>query len=175
MKKLIYPVLGLAIAFSVQSCDNWKAKYLNEKSLVDEPGMEFLKAGVDGNMTEIKASQLAVTNSSNEEVVSFAKMMITDHTKILDSLKSIEYDQYVTAKDSISDEHKTLLDSLATKKGPAFDKAYMAMMVKDHDVSVDLFKEATTDKNIPIHYFATKTLETIQMHKEKAEELEKKL
>ena len=175
MKKLIYPVLGLAIAFSVQSCDNWKAKYLNEKSLVDQPGMEFLDNAMEGGMTEIAASKLAVANSTNPEVVSFAKMMIEDHSKADSTLKAIEDDQLVTSKDSISNEHKIILDSLATKKGADFDKAYIAMMVKDHDGAVDLFREASTDKNSHIHYFAENTLPTVKMHLEKAEEIEKSL
>ncbi len=175
MKKLIYPVLGLAIALSVQSCDNWKAKYLNEKSLVDEPGMEFLKGSVEGGMTEIAASKLAVANSTNPEVVEFAKMMITDHSKANHALDSIKFDQYVTGKDTISDEHQVILDSLATKKGADFDKAYIAMMVKDHEGAVDLFTEASTDKNSHIHYFAENTLPTIKEHLEKAEELQKSL
>lgn len=175
MKKLIYPVLGLAIALSVQSCDNWKAKYYNEKSLVDKPGIEFLNQAVEGGMTEVAASKLAVANSSNQEVVSFAKMMIMDHSQADSTMKAIEDDQLVTANDVISNEHKEILDSLATKKGADFDKAYMAMMVKDHDGAVELFTDATTDKNIPIHYFAEKTLPTIKQHLEKAEELEKSL
>src|SRR3569623_1093564 len=108
MKKLIYAVLGLAIAFSVQSCDNWKAKYYNEKSLVDQPGMEFLDHTVEGGMTEVAASKLAVANSTNPEVVEFAKMMINDHTKADNALDSIKYDQMVTTKDMISGEHKAM-------------------------------------------------------------------
>jgi putative membrane protein len=175
MKKLIYPVLGLAVAFSVQSCDNWKAKYLNEKSLVDQPGVVFLNGAMEGGMTEIAASKLALTNSTNQDVVAFAKMMIDDHTKADSALKALEFDQMFTAKDSISGEHKVILDSLAAKKGAEFDKAYMAMMVKDHDGAVELFTDASTDKNIPIHYFAEKTLPTVKEHLEKAEELEKSL
>jgi len=175
MKKLIYPVLGLAIALSVQSCDNWKAKYYNEKSLVDKPGVEFLNQAVEGGLTEVAAAKLAVANSTNQEVVSFAKMMITDHTQADSTMKAIEDDQLVTANDTISAEHKVILDSLAAKKGADFDKAYMAMMVKDHEGAVDLFTEASTDKNIPVHYFAEKTLPTIKEHLEKAEELEKSL
>jgi putative membrane protein len=175
MKKLIYPVLGLAIAFSVQSCDNWKAKYYNEKSLVDQPGMEFIDHAMEGGMTEIAASKLAVANSTNPAVVDFAKMMIDDHTKADNALDSIKFDQLVTGKDTISGEHQVILDSLATKKGADFDKAYMAMMVKDHDGAVELFTEATTDKNSHIHYFAEKTLPTVKEHLEKAEEIEKSL
>ena len=91
MKKFIYPVLGLAIAFSVQSCmDNYKAKYIDEKTLVDDGGTTLIKNGYEGGLTEIKASQLAATNSQNADVKSFAQMMITDHSKANKTLDSLE-------------------------------------------------------------------------------------
>jgi putative membrane protein len=170
MKKLIYPVLGLAMAFSLQSClDNWKAKYY------DDVGISLIKNGIEGGMTEIAASKLAISNSTNPDVVSFAKMMITDHSKADSTLLWMEHDKLITEKDTINGEHKEMLDSLATKKGADFDKAYITMMVKDHESAVDLFTDASTDKNQTIQDFAYDTLPTIKMHLEKARQLESAL
>jgi len=172
MKKLIYPVLGLAIALSVQSCmDNYKAKYLNEKTLVDDGGTTLIKNAYEGGLTEIKASQLAAANSQNQDVKSFAQMMIADHSKINTTLDSLETDKLITETDTISAEHKELLDSLATKTGAAFDKAYMAMMVKDHKEAEELFQDQVDDKNQTIQDFARNTLPKIQMHLDKAKEI----
>jgi putative membrane protein len=164
MKKLIYPVLGLAMAFSLQSClDNWKAKYYDEKTIVDDVGISLIKNGIEGGMTEIAASKLAI------------KMMITDHSKADSTLLWMEHDKLITEKDTINGEHKEMLDSLATKKGADFDKAYITMMVKDHESAVDLFTDASTDKNQTIQDFAYDTLPTIKMHLEKARQLESAL
>ncbi|SDS77714.1 putative membrane protein [Mucilaginibacter mallensis] len=172
MKKLIYPVLGLAMALSLQSCiDNWKAKYYNEKTLVDDVGVSLIKNGLEGGMTEIEASQLAVKNSTNPQVVSFAQMIITDHTKADSTLKWMEYDKLMTEKDTVSGEHQEMIDSLAKKTGVAFDKAYLEMMVKDHEEAVDLFTEASDDKNQTIKTFAADNLPMLQMHLDKAKEL----
>lgn len=172
MKKLIYPVLGLAIALSVQSCmDNYKAKYLNEKTLVDDGGTTLIKNGLEGGLTEIKASSLAATHSQNQEVISFAKMMIADHADVDSTLRWLEDDKMITEKDTISGEHQELIDSLATKTGPAFDKAYMTMMVNDHKEAEELFAGQVDNKNETIQNFARKTLPTIQMHLDKAKEL----
>lgn len=176
MKKFIYPVLGLAIAFSVQSCmDNYKAKYLNEKTLVDDGGITLIKNGYEGGLTEIKASQLAATNSQNADVKSFAQMMITDHSKANQTLDSLENDKMITEKDTISAEHQELIDSLAKKTGTEFDKAYVAMMVKDHEEAVELFSDQVDDKNQTIQDFARKTLPVIQMHLDDAKKLEASL
>lgn len=176
MKKLIYPVLGLAFVLSVQSCmDNYKAKYLNEKTLVDDGGTSLIKNGFEGGLTEIKASQLAATNSQNQDVKSFAQMMITDHSKTNNILDSLENDKLITEKDTISAEHQELIDSLAKKTGPEFDKAYMAMMVHDHEEAVELFAGQVDDKNQTIQDFARATLPTIQMHLDNAKKLEASL
>ena len=172
MKKLIFPVLGLVMALSLQSCiDNWRAKYYNEKTLVDDLGFSLIKNGIEGGMTEIAASQLAVKNSTNPQVVSLAKTIIDDHTKADSTLKWMESDKLITEKDTISGEHQELIDSLAKKTGAEFDKAYLEMMVKGHEEAVDLFTEASDDKNETIKTFAANTLPTIQMHLDKAKEL----
>jgi len=176
MKKFIYPVLGLAIAFSVQSCmDNYKAKYLNEKTLVDDGGTTLIKNGFEGGLTEIKASQLAATNSQNADVKSFAQMMITDHSKANKILDSLETDKMITEKDTISAEHQELIDSLAKKTGAEFDKAYLEMMVKDHEEAVELFADQVDDKNQTIQDFARATLQVIQKHLDDAKKLEASL
>ena len=48
----------------------------------------MMEAGAGGN-TEIAASKLALERSSNERVKSYANMMITDHQKAGDELKSL--------------------------------------------------------------------------------------
>ena len=176
MKKLIYPVLGLAFVLSVQSClDNNRAKYYNEKTLVDDGGVSLIKNGLEGGMTEIAASKLAVTNSKNPQVVSLAQMIITDHTKADSTLKWMENDKLITEKDTISGEHQEMLDSLSKKSGADFDKAYIAMMIHDHKEAIELFTDASSDKNQTIQDFASQTLPTIQMHLDKAKDIESSL
>lgn len=172
MKKFIYPVLGLALMLSVQSCmDNYKAKYLDEKTLVDDGGTTLIKNAFEGGLTEIKASQLAATNSQNPDVKSFAQMMITDHSKTDSTLVWLENDKLITEKDTINAEHQEMIDSLAKKTGPEFDKAYMAMMVADHKEAEELFADQVDDKNQTIQNFARTTLPVIQKHLDKAKEI----
>jgi putative membrane protein len=176
MKKLIYPALGLAFLFSIQSClDEGKAKYMNEKTLVDAGGITLIHDGLEGGLTEIKASTIAEANSKNPQVLDFAKMMITDHSKADSTLYWMENDKLITEKDTISAEHQEEIDSLSKKTGADFDKAYIAMMVKDHEGAVDLFTDQIDDKNQTIQDFARATLPTLKMHLEKAKELEASL
>jgi putative membrane protein len=172
MRKLIYPLLGLAFVLSVSSClDEWKAKYWQEKTIIDDGGIALIQGGLEGGMTEIKASTLALSNSQNPDVKSFAQMMITDHSKADSALTAMEFDKMLSEKDTISGEHQEMIDSLATKKGADFDKAYLAMMIAGHKEAEALFAEQSDDKNQTIQDFARATLPTIQMHLEKAKEI----
>jgi putative membrane protein len=94
--------------------------------------------------------------------------MIADHTKADSTIRWLEDDKLITEKDTISAEHLAMIDTLSHKTGADFDRAYIEMMVHDHEGAVDLFTEETNDKNQTIQDFARKTLPTIQMHLDSA-------
>jgi len=57
-----------------------------------------------------------------------------------------------------------MIHALAEKKGADFDRAYVQMMVNDHEKAVALFAGGIRINAPEIEDFATKTLPTIQMH-----------
>src|SRR6185312_15900966 len=87
-----------------------------------------------------------------------------DHAKAGNELEKIKKDKDIMSPDRITTEHLQMIQELSGKKGPEFDKAYLQMMVNDHEKAVDLFATATSDNAPEIEDFAKKTLPTIQMH-----------
>ena len=169
MKLFIYLFAAMLFVALTQSCiDNKRAKNFNDKTLVDEGGIAFIKNGIESGMTEIKASTLAETTSKNNRVVNFAKMMIADHTKVGDGLIKMENDKMMDKGDAINADHQKMIADLAAKSGADFDKAYMTMMVDDHKKAVQLFTDASFNKNQTIQDFAKKNLAGIQMHLDSA-------
>ncbi|TSJ40716.1 DUF4142 domain-containing protein [Mucilaginibacter corticis] len=166
MKKVIYFLSGVAL-FGFASCMNNKpAKNYNQ--LVDEATSSFIKQGLEAGQTEIKASKIAETNSKNPRVISFAKMMIADHSQAGDELEKIAINNRVRGEDSISTVHQQNISDLTNLSGNKFDKAYMQMMVADHRDAVKLFTEATKNQNEDILKFAKKTLPVLQTHLDSA-------
>ena len=104
----------------------------------DDGGLYFIKNGLEGGLTEIKASKLAKTNSnqSAKRIISFADMMISDHTQAGAELRKIEAAKMVDAHDTISMEHQQKITALSSQTGAAFDKAYIEMMIADHEKAV---------------------------------------
>ncbi|HEY4323846.1 MAG TPA: DUF4142 domain-containing protein [Mucilaginibacter sp.] len=168
MKNLISLVLGVVSMLMVQACHEKRSKNYNQATSVDQQGLNFIEDATEGGLAEVKASGMAITKTSNQRVIAFAKMMITDHTQAGDELKKIETDQRITGKDTISADHQKMIGDLAIKSGRAFDKSYLQMMVNDHEKAVTLFAGATTNSEEEIQNFAKKILPTIQMHLDSA-------
>ena len=164
MKNLIYLALGVITLLSVQACQNEHGKNYNDATRVDQDGLTFIKDGIEGGLTEIKASGLAITNSSNQRVINLAKMMIDDHTKAGAALKKIEFSKAIEGKDTISGKHEQMISDLSKKTGAAFDKAYLHMMAADHEAAIKLFTMGSQNTSPVVSDFAAKTLPTIQMH-----------
>lgn len=159
----------LVCAAVMQSCgDNQRAKNFNNKTLVDQQGLAFIKKANDAGLTEIKAAMFAETMSKTPRVIGFAKMMVTDHTQAGKELSTLAADKLVDKADSISVEHQKSLDSLARLSANVFDHAYMKMMVQDHEQAVQLFTDAGQNKSSAVQKFARKTLPALQMHLDSA-------
>jgi len=174
-KTLSFIMLAALAAASLQSCSPKREKAYNARTNVNINGLTFIKEAHEGGLTEIAASKLAEKNSTNKEVTEFAAMMIKDHSEAGKELDVIADDKYAFLKDTVNNAHRTILDSLAKKTGAEFDKAYMELMVKDHDAAKELYEENSTSTYTDIREFAEKTLPKVKAHLEKAEEIKKGL
>ncbi len=168
MKNLLHVVFILFIWIFTQACRQKPGKNYNQETSVDQDGISFIKNGIEGGLTEIKASGLALTKSNNQRVIRFAKMMVDDHTKAGNELMKIESDKLVLEKDLINSNHQIVLSQLSQKSGSAFDKAYLQMMIVDHENTIKLFDGASRNTDVRISKFAVQTLPSIKMHLDSA-------
>jgi len=136
---------------------------------VDTETSEFMVKAANGGMMEVQAGQDAQNRATNQRVKDFAAMMVRDHSKANDELKSLARQKNVTLPDSVGGDHKDHMNDLMKKKGSDFDKAYMKQMVDDHQHDVDMFKDAANNsKDADVKAWAAKTLPTLQMHLDSA-------
>jgi putative membrane protein len=125
----------------------------------------FVHDAALGGMTEVKLSQLALSNGDSQAVKDFAQKMVDDHGKANDELAGIASGKGMTPPATLDATHQKLVDKFGAMKGAAFDKAYWKQMSTDHKKTVALFqKEAKSGQDADIKGFAAKTLPTIQMH-----------
>lgn len=136
---------------------------------------EFVMKAAKGGMMEVEAANIAMQNSSNERVKAYASMMIADHGKANNELKSmVSAKGMMVPEDSLMMKNKAHLDGMKAMKGKAFDKHYIDMMVKDHNKDVNDFEKASNSANdADVKAFATKTLPTLRMHKDSIQAIAK--
>ncbi|HWZ04239.1 MAG TPA: DUF4142 domain-containing protein [Mucilaginibacter sp.] len=168
MKNITFLAIGMILFIFAQACQNNHPKNYNDTTKVDSIGQKFIKAALEGGLTEIKASGLAITNSNNQQVIGFAKMMMNDHTNADSALKKIETSKLVDSLDTISANHQQMIAALSKQNGAAFDKAYLTMMVADHKATYDLFTNAGKSTDADVDKFAAATLPTVKMHLDSA-------
>jgi len=136
----------------------------------------FVREAAIGGMAEVELGQLGVKNASSADVKQFAQRMVDDHSKANDELKSLASQKNVTLPTALDAKHKAVHDKLAKLQGAAFDSAYMADMVKDHDADVAAFqREAKSGKDADVKAWAAKTLPTLQEHQKQAKDIKAKL
>jgi putative membrane protein len=132
----------------------------------------FVTKASAAGMTEVQASQLADAHAKSADIKSFAATMITDHTKAGDQLKALAQKDGFTPSDAPTAMQQKAITRISTLNGAAFDKAYAAMMLRDHNEAVALFKgESVSGSNPDLKSFASDTLPTLEHHLAMAKKL----
>ncbi|HZR05204.1 MAG TPA: DUF4142 domain-containing protein [Candidatus Udaeobacter sp.] len=155
---LVIAVLSLAGVARAEDAPASKSSSLSVKDKT------FMKKAAKGGMMEVAMGNLAEQNGKSEDVKSFGKRMVTDHSKANDELKSIA-----------SQKGVTLPSKEPTLKWTS-DKTYMNMMVKDHEKDLAEFQEEAKSGSDPdVKKFADDTAKIIQEHLDQAKETQSKL
>jgi putative membrane protein len=137
---------------------------------------KFVHEAAVGGMAEVSLGKLAADKATNPDVKQFAQRMVDDHSKANDELKAYASQKGVTLPADTDAAHKAVEARLSKLSGEAFDKAYMADMVKDHDKDVAAFKQASsTASDADLKAWAAKTLPTLQEHQKMAHSLHTKV
>jgi putative membrane protein len=134
------------------------------KSSVSVKDKTFMKKAARGGMMEVAMGKLAEQNGQSDDVKSFGKRMVTDHSKANDELKSI------AAKKGVK------LPSKEPTEKWSSDKAYINMMVKDHEKDLAEFQEEANNGSDPdVKKFAEDTAKVVQEHLDLAKQTQSKL
>jgi putative membrane protein len=140
----------------------------------------FARAANDG---EIKVAKLAETKATNAEVKSYAKMLVTDHTKMLNDVNALATKLTVTADTSMDDvkdlmghAQDELKDLTDKAKGADWDKDFIGKMVDDHQTVLDKLQDAAKNTTDPeLSKALTDATGKVQEHLTKAQEIQAKL
>jgi putative membrane protein len=136
----------------------------------------FIKDAAEAGNAEIEGSKMALQQSTNADVKTFAQQMVDDHTKAAGELATLAGQKGVKISDKPSMLKQGELKLLSKRKDTSFDKHYAdSIGVKAHEDTVKLFqKEVDKGTDADVKAWASKTLPTLQHHLEMAQALKAK-
>ena len=136
---------------------------------VGEADRTFMMEAASGGMMEVELGRIASQSASHERVKSFGNMMVQDHTNANNELKALASGKNVMLPDSMMTKHREHLEMMRNKTGKEFDRAYMNMMVQDHNEDISKFQNASnTAQDADLKGFASKTRPVLQKHLDSA-------
>ena len=136
----------------------------------------FYTSAARGGLAEVEMGKLAQAKATNPEVKKFAQLMVTDHTKANDELKTLASAKNLTLPTEISSSQRSTIEELNGLSGAEFDRTYVNEMVEDHEADVQLFEDqAENGGDAEVKAFAAKTLPTLKKHLELIKDIQSRL
>ena len=99
---------------------------------IDNADAAAMKQLAQANLNEIESGKTAASKAQSPDVKQFAQKMVTDHTQMLDDLKTLAQQKGVALPQSASIKDMAQMKLMERSSGAEFDKKYMDEMVKDH-------------------------------------------
>ena len=125
------------------------------------------------NLGEIEAGKIALSQSKNEQVRSFAQKMIDDHTQAQKELEQLAQAKGVTLPTEPDRKHKAAAKELSALEADKFDKRYLAQGgLRDHRNTHRLLERAQNRASDPdLKALAAKMTPIVNQHLEMAQEV----
>jgi putative membrane protein len=134
---------------------------------------DFVIAVAQSDEYEIEAARVAVVQSRDPRIISFAQMMVRDHTRTGEDLRRAVQASHLPAPDrAMSSDQASMLGSLQSVRGADFDKAYARQQVLAHAQAFAVeqsFATAGSDSNL--RKAAQAALPTIKEHLKAVQQL----
>ena len=134
----------------------------------------FVNEAASGGLAEVELGHLAEQKAASPDVKQFGQRMVEDHSKANQELKMIAAQAKLTVPTQPEKSAQTAEQRLQQSNGVAFDQAYVAYMVQDHEKDVAAFrKEAQSGQDPAVKAFAEKYLPVLEQHLQMANNLAK--
>lgn len=160
---------------STTSTDSISKMNSNPGTAIDETSSTFLMKAANGGMAEVEITSIAQQKAVNQPIKDFAAMLYHDHSLLNDQVKSLAAQKNVTLPDTMSADKRSMVDDLKKQSGKNFDKAFIELMIKNHNAGIEMFGQAGNDAKDPdVSNLAKNAVPTLRAHLDSALALQKK-
>jgi putative membrane protein len=140
MRRLIAGAAGgLAIALGAGHTGTLHAQRVSANQSADQQFINYVAAE---NLLEVRLGQAAQNNASNPSVKQFGQRMVDDHTAMQRQWMAAASKNGLEFKADLSSRQVEQFERLNKASGVEFDRAYMPLMVQNHQNAVLAFQNA---------------------------------
>jgi len=162
----------LAICLGLCASVGMTSSALSQHSHHGHGDSKFAAKAAAGSIAEAALGRLGVERASSADVKQFAQRMIDDHTQALDELRNLASQKSLALPDAAGKSLQTAETRLSRLSGPAFDREFMGVMIKNHNDALDLFQnEAAHGDDTEMKQWAGQTVDAIKEHLRMAREI----
>lgn len=125
---------------------------------------EFIQKAWQAGKSEVELAEVARAHAENDAIEDLAAMIEKDHRDANAQLHMIADRLDVKLPDRTAEQEATE-DRLETLRGAAFDREWVAQMIKDHEAGIELFTKASTSATeATVKTFAGSKLPALKEH-----------
>lgn len=132
----------------------------------------FIREAMAGSMLEVRLGSLASNRGSAPAVKQFGQRMVTDHGAMQKQWSALASSNGLRVSATLDPQQEQQAARLGGLSGVAFDQAYMATMVQDHQNDAAAFRQqASSARSAEVRQLASSGLATIQQHLSMAQQV----
>jgi len=133
---------------------------------------EFIRDVGADNQMQIQLAQMARDKAKNKQVRDFAERLVTDHTRLQDQWSQLASSNGMPSKAGMGPRHREKIDQLRKVSGKNFDKAYMVLMIQQHQDEVSYWQnEGRDSKSAEVRRLVNAGLPTLEQHLAQAKQI----
>jgi putative membrane protein len=127
--------------------------------------MKSMEEIAQANIAEVATGKLAQSKAQSSEVRQFAARMVDEHSRLLKEGANLAIAKGMPMPTAPGAKHQAALKQLESMSGVAFDQAYMQQMVKDHQATLQLLKQASSQaRDAQLRAHVQKAIPHVQQH-----------
>jgi putative membrane protein len=126
---------------------------------------KFIHEAAADNLLEVRLGELAGRKAGNPAVKQFAQQMVTDHQKLQDQWTTMASKHGMSFTAGLGPLHQRKVSRLQSADPKAFDREYLAGVIRNHMDDVDYFRnEGESARSAPVRKLVAYELPILQDH-----------
>jgi putative membrane protein len=142
-----------------------------ENSGADKRVVDFLSSATEMRKMNIIRGEMAQREGKSQALREYGALLIEDQSKMLKEINAIVEVKKITLPKFIDFSFNEEQAALRNKKGEAFDRFFISLMIQHHLQEAQAFREAITFQDSDVKIFAVKYLPLIEQSQSQLQEI----